>query len=247
MFEILKKAEEIAQKAKDIAENTTKKCTECIPDEIIDIKDKVIDSAGEMSEKISDKLLDSHLEEIESYCSWCFEKHKCTIKEKNNITRNIYICDGCGKEVVKCRIAKCNNKAKYSNNIKEDKEDKKDKENIGLWSNSLCAVHEGIIAKFETLNWSLDSIGEYRDILGREEKNWKKIGTTAAFTTAGVAVIAPLALMAAPAIGGVIGVSFFELSGAAATSAGLATLGGGSLAAGGLGMGWGRCSDNCSW
>lgn len=41
---------------------------------------------------------------------------------------------------------------------------------------------------------------------------------------------------AAPAIGGFIGATFLGLSGAAATSAGLALLGGGSLASGGLGM-----------
>jgi hypothetical protein len=41
---------------------------------------------------------------------------------------------------------------------------------------------------------------------------------------------------AAPAIGGFIGTYFMGLSGAAATSAGLAFLGGGSLAAGGFGM-----------
>jgi len=199
-------------------------------DGIVDIKDKVIDSVEEISEQISDKFLDSNLGESESYCSWCFEKQKCTIKEKNNITRNVYICNGCGKEVVKCRF--CNNKAKYSESIKEDKEGKKEKENTGFWSNNLCAVHEGVIAKFETLNWPLNSILEYRDILERDETNWKKIGTTTAVTMAGVAVIAPLAFVAAPAVEGAVGASFLELSGAAATNAGLATLGGGSLAAG---------------
>ena len=42
--------------------------------------------------------------------------------------------------------------------------------------------------------------------------------------------------LAAPAIGSVIGSTFMGLSGAAATSAGLAALGGGSLAVGGAGM-----------
>lgn len=46
----------------------------------------------------------------------------------------------------------------------------------------------------------------------------------------------PAALVAAPAIGGAIGVSYLGLSGVAATNAGLALLGGGSLTAGGMGM-----------
>lgn len=61
--------------------------------------------------------------------------------------------------------------------------------------------------------------------------NWKKI---ALFSLGGL-VIAPIAWFAAPLIGGAIGVAA-GLSGAAATAHGLAILGGGSLAIGGLGM-----------
>ena len=232
-----KKAEELAKKAKETAESTVSKATdvvsekinENIPNEILDKTSEFTDSAKRIAsdniENISDKYIDSGLEEIESYCSWCFEKHTCTLKEKNNLTRNIYTCDGCGREIIKCRA--CENKAKYSNVSDED---------IGMWSSNFCAVHEGTIAKFETLNWSLNSIGEYRDIVERDEKNYKKIGTTAAYTIGGAAVIAPLALAAAPAIGGAAGTSLLGYSGAAATNAGLATLGGGALAAGGAGM-----------
>jgi len=232
-----KKAEELAKKAKEVTETTVSKASDVAMEKINEhIPDEILDKANEFTndvkkvtsdyiENISDEYIDSNLEEIESYCSWCFEKHRCTLKEKNSLSRNIYICDGCGKEIVKCRA--CDNKAKYSN-IND--------ENIGMWSSNFCAVHEGTIAKFETLNWSLDSIGEYRDIVERDEKNYKKIGTTAAYTIGGAAVIAPLALAAAPAIGGAIGTSLLGYSGVAATNAGLATLGGGALVAGGAGM-----------
>ena len=225
-----KKAEEIAKKAKETVENTSETIKENIPNRILDnvndIANKTKKTAQDNLENMSDKFLDSGLEQIKSYCSWCFEIHTCTLKEKNNLSRNIYICDGCGHEIVKCRV--CNNKAKYSE-LKD--------ENIGIWSNNFCAVHEGQIAKFESLSWSLESIGEYRDIVERTELNYKKIGTTAAFTLGGAAVIAPLAFLAAPAIGGAIGASsILGYSGAAATNAGLATLGGGALAAGGFGM-----------
>ncbi|MEV9615369.1 DUF726 domain-containing protein [Aliarcobacter butzleri] len=227
------KIEEISKKAKETLENTSAKASDTIKENIPnDILDNVSDIANKTKrvaqdnlESISDKLLDSGLEQIESYCSWCFEKHKCTLKEKSNLTRNIYICCGCGHEIVKCRV--CNNKAKYSG-IKN--------ENISMWSNNFCAVHEGQIAKFESLNWSLESIGEYRDIVERTEVNYKRIATTTTFTLAGAAVIAPIAFLAAPAIGGAIGSSFLGYSGAVATKAGLASLGGGALASGGLGM-----------
>lgn len=232
-----KKAEELAQKAKETAEITASKATDVVSDKnSTNISDKILNKANKFTDNakkiandniknLSDKYLDSKLETIESYCSWCFEKHTCALKEKNSLTRNVYICDGCGKEIIKCRA--CNNKAKYSSVSGED---------IGMWSSNFCAVHEGTIAKFETLNWSLDSIGEYRDIVERDEKNYKKIGTTAAYIIGGAAVIAPLALAAAPIVGGAVGTSLLGYSGAAATNAGLATLGGGALATGGAGM-----------
>jgi hypothetical protein len=185
--------------------------------------------SDESLKSLSDNYIDSQLEKIESYCSWCFEKHTCTLKEKNNLSRNIYICDGCGKEVVKCLA--CFNKAKYSSTVKQE-----NNEEIEIWSNSFCAVHEGSIAKFESLTWSLDQITEYRDIVQRREKNYKKFATTTLYTIGGAAIIAPLAFAAAPAIGGAIGSSILGFSGAVATNTGLATLGGGALAAGGAGM-----------
>ena len=63
--------------------------------------------------------------------------------------------------------------------------------------------------------------------------DWWKAGLGLA---GGMVLLAPLAFVAAPIIGTVIGVSYLGLAGAAATSAGLALLGGGSLAAGGMGM-----------
>ncbi|WP_345888580.1 DUF726 domain-containing protein [Shewanella algae] len=251
------RAEKLSDAVKEVVGDVSDKAKDAIPSEVIDLKNKVKEKSLDVSEKIegyipeevknninnakskaeervadlSDKagdLLDSNLDQIESYCSWCFEKHSCTLKEKNNFSRNVYICDGCGKEVVKCRV--CDNKAKFAGKEHADKDE------VGIWSGNFCSVHEGTIAKFETLNWKLSSIGEYRDIVERDERNYKKIGTTAAFTLGGAAVIAPLALVAAPAVGGAIGTSLLGYSGAAATNAGLAALGGGALAAGGAGM-----------
>jgi len=221
---------------KEVTEESSRALKEASTNNLVKVKKVAFDSSETLNkniEKFSDNYIDSKLDEIESYCSWCFEKHGVILKEKNSFSRNIYICKGCGKEVVKCRV--CDNKAKYSEKA-ESLENSEEKDNkVTMWSNNFCAVHEGQIAKFESLNWSLNTIGEYRDIVERTERNYKKIGTTIGFTIGGAAVIAPLAFMAAPAIGGAIGTSM-GVSGAAATNAGLATLGGGALATGGAGM-----------
>lgn len=237
MFGKLKdKMEETLEKGKNLASDTI--------DGVSELADKAETLAKGVADDFSDSYIDSNLSEDgkETFCSWCFEKATCTLKEKNNFSRNVYLCDKCDHEIVKCRA--CDNKAKFStislkggadNGTKTDNENKKEKE-IGVWSGNFCAVHEGTIAKFETLTWKLGSIGEYRDIVERKEANYKKIGTTAAYSIGGAAVIAPLALAAAPAIGGAVGTSLLGYSGAAATNAGLATLGGGAIAAGGAGM-----------
>lgn len=69
-----------------------------------------------------------------------------------------------------------------------------------------------------------------------EKSRFARIGKIAAASVIGGAALVFTAGLAAPAIGGAIGVTFLGLKGAAATSAGLALLGGGSLASGGWGM-----------
>lgn len=230
---LLDQAKSISTESFDTISNKSaglrKDISEFIPDEVKRQADKLSDNIGSMADSLGENY-DSQLDTKETYCSWCFEKHSCTLDEKGGLTRNIYICNGCKKHIVKCRA--CSNKAKYSKHSASTQEQKEP----GFWSNNFCAVHAGEIAKFETLNWKLGSIGEYRDIVERKDTNYKKIGNTAAYTIGGAAVIAPLALAAAPAIGGAIGTSILGLSGASATSGGLAMLGGGSLAVGGLGM-----------
>mgnify|MGYP003132014868 CR=1 FL=1 len=230
MFKDFKKrAGELSGKAKDVKSNLSEQIADRVPGSVKEHAENLSTSLSEFSETVGD-IYDSQLEKKETYCSWCFEKHTCSLYEKGGLSRNVYICDGCQRKVVKCRA--CDNKAKYSEYV----EGSSRKDEICMWSNNFCAVHAGEIAKFESLNWKLSTIGEYRDIVERKDANFKKIGTTAAYTVGGAAVIAPLALAAAPAVGGAIGTSILGYSGAAATNAGLATLGGGAIAAGGYGM-----------
>ena len=167
---------------------------------------------------------------IHAYCSWCFEKTIHRLVEQNYLRRNVYECtsdrcvkmnkteeDQSYKKTVQCRF--CQNMAKTGK----------------YWDDRLCAEHSGLIASFEKLNTKLEDITDYRKIFERDSWNIKKIATTGFFVIAGTAIAGPIAFAAAPAIGGTIGV-VFGYSGAVATNVGLATLGGGAIAAGGFGM-----------
>jgi len=197
--------------------------------------DRAAESIGE--------LTDSKLHETgDHYCSWCFEPHSCLPSESSNFSRNVYSCSGCGNQVVKCRA--CDNYAKFMAKHEEldvmpgedrEKQEEKSTSTWG-WDNHFCSVHSGTIANFEHLSDRLDEISDYKQIFERSGRDFRKIGTATACSVGTAAVIAPMAFLAAPAMGAAIGSSIYGLSGAAATSKGLAILGGGAIASGGLGM-----------
>lgn len=85
---------------------------------------------------------------------------------------------------------------------------------------------------------TLDSPDQYEELFKYEKHNAAKATKLAAATVGAGVVLGPIAYMAAPVIGGALGASAIGggLSGAAATSHGLAMLGGGAIASGGAGM-----------
>lgn len=166
------------------------------------------------------------------YCSWCFEKTWHVLVQQNYLRRNVYECrsNKCKemnknkenydyKKTVQCRVPFCENMAKTGD----------------YWDDELCAEHSGSIASFKNLSMKLDDISDFEKIFERDSLNIKKIAMTGLFAVGGAAVIGPIAFAAAPAIGGTLG-ALMGYSGAVATNVGLATLGFGSLAAGGFGM-----------
>jgi len=152
-----------------------------------------------------------------AYCSWCFEKTEHRLVVQNTLRRNRYECNYCHHETLECRY--CPNMSKG-----------------GKWDNELCAEHDGSIASFDSLTLQLDDISDYEKIFKRNSYNLQKGAKIAAFSLGGAAVLGPLALAAAPAIGGAYGAAVLGFSGAVAESAGLAAIGGGAIAANGLGM-----------
>lgn len=158
------------------------------------------------------------------WCSSCF-----SLTEHREVDRvsvpQASVCGGCGEATAQCGAFGCRHMARKSF-----------KRTHVL---PYCAEHTHEIRSFaqSTVRYAdLDQVGDLRKF---DKTN------TAAFTQAvvvagvGAAVVAPMVLFAAPALGGALGASGLigpALSGAAATSHGLAFLGGGAIAAGGSGM-----------
>lgn len=135
-----------------------------------------------------------------------------------------FLCQACGAPTARCAAPHCANMATRD---------------VGRAAvPRYCAEHRHDIPSFERMNQRLASIADYSSVLAYDTQDFAKITKVVGGVVLGAIVIAPTAFLAAPAIGGAIGASALggSLSGAAAVSHGLAMVGGGSLAAGGLGM-----------
>ncbi|MDO9352645.1 MAG: hypothetical protein Q7T55_03055, partial [Solirubrobacteraceae bacterium] len=168
-------------------------------------------------------LLGDLTEETEhGWCSDCLAKsdHRLA-RSRTKLRIRRYVCMECGSPTGRCDIPRCRNFADRGGGPGE--------------RTRFCAEHRHEIPSFEKLEAHVASLDDYLPWLEHERFNAKKFSTIAAVSVAGVAVVGPLAFVAAPAIGGALG-AWTGLSGAAATSHGLALLGGGAIAAGGQGM-----------
>ena len=167
---------------------------------------------------------------MKGYCSWCLKKVSPRIKEKATTTRTLYMCQKCKNSVVKCRA--CENYARWGKRLQIDKMRRSIETKH---HDQFCLEHRHEIPNFSTMSVSISEPSDYRKIYDYNSANLAKAGNIALFLGGGTLLGGPLFYMAAPAIGGAIGV-VAGLSGAAATSYGLALLGFGSLAVGGFGM-----------
>ncbi|XBH20421.1 DUF726 domain-containing protein [Jonesiaceae bacterium BS-20] len=158
------------------------------------------------------------------WCSSCFTKTDHFKSNRPVGQMPVLVCQGCGSPTLPCFAPKCENLAV--------------RERGAVQIPQYCAEHRHEIPGFEKASHNFGMLEEYEDFLSYEKKDLSKGTKLIAIGVVGVAAGAPLALLAAPAIGGALGSlgMFGGLSGAAATSHGLALLGGGSLAVGGLGM-----------
>lgn len=154
-----------------------------------------------------------------AWCSGCFNKSDHVRVTGTKVP--VYLCGSCGAPTVRCAVPGCTNHASRGAAV--------------LTGPKYCAEHCHEVPSFERVTSRLTSISDYEEWLSFDKTNAKRVTQVAGLTVVGGAVVGPMALVSAPAIGGGVG-AMSGLTGAAATSHGLATIGFGPIAAGGLGM-----------
>ena len=184
---------------------------------------KQADHHAELACAIADMAVKRGTGTRQGWCSACLAM--TTHREVDGIEiPPAYLCEVCGSPTATCAAPRCRNMA-----------------NRGLGRARVpryCAEHRHDVPGFTKLDLRIPTIDKYETVLAFDKSNLAKATKIVGGTVAAAVVVAPAALLAAPAIGGAIGGSALggSLSGAAAVSHGLAMLGGGSIAAGGLGM-----------
>ena len=156
------------------------------------------------------------------WCSSCFAKATHEKVERSAGQTPAYLCQKCGSPTLPCADPRCDNMAV--------------RERGRVRIPRFCAEHRHDIPSFKKGDAKIESLEDYEEFLEYEQPNLSRTTKIGGSVLAGLAVLGTAGVAAAPAIGGALGTLIGGYSGAAATSYGLALLGGGSLAAGGLGM-----------
>jgi pimeloyl-ACP methyl ester carboxylesterase len=163
-------------------------------------------------------------ETTSGWCSGCFEQTEHQRVSGHDRPRPKFLCQTCGTPTTWCAVPKCRHLAIVNPRA--------------LHTVRYCAAHRHEIPSFEKLTERLTTLADAAEWLRFESRNAARLTKVTGGTIGMAVVIAPMASFAAPAVGAALGSSTFggSLTGAAATSHGLAMLGGGSIASGGLGM-----------
>ena len=159
-----------------------------------------------------------------AWCSACMQFGTHRKSNLGGVMIGTYSCMQCGASTIPCALPTCRNMALRGK--------------TNLPGRRYCAEHRHDIPGFAKANRRLPSLLDYKTLLAYDKHNASRSTRLAIGTVVAGAIVGPAAYFAAPVLGGALGASSLGggLSGAAATSHGLAMLGGGSLAAGGAGM-----------
>lgn len=183
---------------------------------------KQADAHAETAEKIAD-IIDGLVETTQTgWCSSCFTLSDHQKSDRGRAALPVYLCVSCGSPTLGCAAPTCSHMA-----------------NSGFASVRIprfCAEHRHEIPSFERAADKVDRIDDYKELQTFDSSNLQRGSKYAMAGVVAAGVVGTGGLLAAPAVGGALGTLVGGYSGAAATSYGLAMLGGGSLAAGGLGM-----------
>lgn len=168
-----------------------------------------------------------------------FKENNTSVERKIRFNAKFILMSKMWKKITECRA--CNNFARLDTVILKDENGKIIKDKTGKskkmgYHDQFCLEHCHEMPNFEKMDMKINEPSEYKKVYEYKSPNLAKTGKMALCMGGGAVVCGPLFYVAAPAIGGAIGSAIGGYSGAAATSYGLALLGGGALAAGGFGM-----------
>ena len=176
----------------------------------------------EVAEWLADLADDLEIGTKEGWCSSCFEKVEHRKGKRPFGQVPAYLCSNCGSPTLECADPTCEYMAVRDEALSGCR--------VFAPSTATTSRDSRRPATRWTHSWTTGSSSSMTS------PTWPAPPKSSAALLRSPQLVAPAALFAAPAIGGAVGVLIGGYSGAAATSYGLALLGGGSLAAGGLGM-----------
>lgn len=173
---------------------------------------------------------ETHDRDREAWCSACLNRTTHRALAIPGPWYDAWCCTDCGVITTRCAVPRCPNMSVrgYGRTGRR-----------GV-SPPICAEHAHEIPDFENADRRVDDLEHWADLFEYKRVDAGKLLKRGALVAGTAAAALPVTYVAAPAIGGAIGAAVGGYSGAAASSYGLALLGGGSLAAGGLGMAGGQ-------
>lgn len=202
---------------RDFAAKAVKRAVKRHEGEVQELREQAIASA-KLATTLAELMDTLSGDTEEGWCSRCLTKST----HRKSKSKSLYVCENCGSATSHCTVPQCNNFAAAG---------------LGLVAlPALCAEHLHQVPDFECLDHRIADLTQWREL---REFKVANVGRAAKLAAAGVATLALGAtggLLAAPMVGGAVGTTFLGFSGAVAQNAGLAALGFGSLASGGLGM-----------
>lgn len=183
---------------------------------------KQADAHAKTAEKIAELVDFAGQTTRNGWCSACYTRSD---HRKVNLGRTAvpaYLCVMCGSPTLRCAAPQCGGMATRGfGSVRVPR---------------FCAEHRHEIPSFDRASDKVDSLDDYEQLRAFDKRNLSRGSRLALTGVLAAGVVGSGGLMAAPAIGGAAGTLVGGYTGAAASSYGLALLGGGSLAAGGMGM-----------
>lgn len=202
---------------RDFAAKAVKRAVKRQEGEVQELREQAIASA-KLATTLAE-LMDTLSDATEAgWCSRCLTKST----HRKSKTKSLYVCENCGSATSHCTVPQCDNFAAAG---------------LGLVAlPTVCAEHLHQVPDFERLDHRIDDLTQWRELREFKAANVGRAAKLAAAGATALVLGGAGGWFAAPMLGSAYGTTILGLSGAAAHNAGLAALGFGSLASGGLGM-----------